>query len=131
MSVSTSQTSELLFNNYEIPAENLLGKEGEAFNMSLQTVEWDRSALLAPFVGASKYMFNRCVDYAKTREQFGRKIDRFQAMKQKIANIHILGEAARNLVYRIAWCKNQGKPMNHLEAAMAKLFVGGLELRSG
>ena len=128
MGVSTSQTSELFFNNCEIPAENLLGNEGEGFNMSLQTVEWDRSALLAPFVGAATYMMNRCVDYAKNREQFGRKIGQFQAMKQKIANIRIFGEAARNLVYRIAWCKDQGRPMNHLEAAVAKLFVGDWSL---
>ncbi|PIP37565.1 MAG: hypothetical protein COX19_16345 [Desulfobacterales bacterium CG23_combo_of_CG06-09_8_20_14_all_51_8] len=128
MGVSTSQTSELFFNNCAIPAENLLGIEGEGFNMSLQTVEWDRSALLAPFVGASTYMMNRCVEYARSREQFGRKIGQFQAIKQKIANIRIFGEAARNLAYRIAWCKNQGRPMNHLEAAVAKLFVGDWSL---
>jgi butyryl-CoA dehydrogenase len=128
MGVSTSQTSELFFNNCEIPAANLLGKEGDGFNMSLQTVEWDRSALLAPFVGASTYMLNQCVEYAKTREQFGRTIGQFQAIKHKIANIRIFGEAARNLVYRIAWCKDQKKPLNHLEAAVAKLFVGDWSL---
>ena len=52
-----------------------------------------------PFVGAATYMLNRCVDYAKNREQFGRKIGQFQAIKQKIADIRIFGEAARNLVY--------------------------------
>lgn len=124
MGVCTSQTSELYLSNCEIPAENLLGKEGDGFNMSLQTVEWDRSALLAPFVGAATYMLSRCVAYAKDREQFGRKIGQFQAIKRKIANIRIFGEAARNLVYRIAWCKDQKKPLNHLEAAVAKLFVG-------
>ncbi len=124
MGVCTSQTSELFFNDCVIPAENLLGKEGDGFNMSLQTVEWDRSALLAPFIGASTYMLNRCVEYAKKREQFGRTISQFQAIKHKIANIRIFGEAARSLVYRIAWCKDQGRPLNHLEAAVAKLFVG-------
>jgi butyryl-CoA dehydrogenase len=124
MGVCTSQTSELFFNDCVIPAENLLGKENDGFNMSLQTVEWDRSALLAPFIGASTYMLNRCVDYAGKRVQFGRTIGQFQATKRKIANIRIFGEAARSLVYRIAWCKNQGRPLNHLEAAVAKLFVG-------
>ena len=108
----------------EIPAENLLGKEGEGFNMSLQTVEWDRSALLTPFVGAAKYMLNACADYAKKREQFGRPIGRFQATKHKLANIRIFYEAAQSLAYKIAWCKDQGRPLNHLEAAVAKLFVG-------
>jgi len=67
MGVRTSQTSELFFNNCEIPAENLLGKEGEGFTMSLQTVEWDRSALLTPFVGAAKYMLRLCRLCQKTR----------------------------------------------------------------
>ncbi len=124
MGVRTSQTSEQFFSNCEIPAENLLGKEGDGFNMSLQTVEWDRSALLAPFVGVSTYMLKRCADYAKKRVQFGRSIGEFQATKRKLANIRIFGEAARSLVYRIAWYKDQGKPLNHLEAAVAKLFVG-------
>lgn len=124
MGVCTSQTSELFFSDCVIPAQNLLGTENEGFNMSLQTVEWDRSALLAPFIGASTYMLNRCVEYAKKREQFGRAIAQFQSIKHKIANIRIFGEAARGLVYRIAWCKDQGRPLNHLEAAVAKLFVG-------
>lgn len=124
MGVCTSQTSELFFSDCEIPAENRLGPEGEGFNMSLQTVEWDRSALLAPFVGAATYMLGRCADYAKKRVQFGRSIGEFQATKRKLANIRIFREAARGLVYRIAWCKDQGRPLNHLEAAVAKLFVG-------
>ncbi len=128
MGVSTSQTSELYFNNCVIPAENLLGKEGDGFNMSLQTVEWDRSALLAPFVGAATYMLKRCSEYAKMRVQFGRTIGTFQATKHKLANIRIFAEAARSLVYRIAWCKDQGRPLNHLEAAVAKLFVGDWSL---
>ncbi len=129
MGVKTSQTSELIFNNCEIPKENLLGKEGQGFLMALETVEWDRSALLAPFVGATKYILDRCIDYAKKRVQFGREIGRFQAIKHKIADIKIFYETARLLTYRIAWCKDQGRPLNHLEAAVAKLFVGDFSLK--
>lgn len=128
MGVRTSQTSELIFNNCEIPRENLLGKEGNGFFMSLETVEWDRSALLAPFIGATKYILDRCVDYAKKRIQFGRPIGKFQAIKHKIADIKIFYETARLLAYRIAWCKDQGRPLNHLEAAVAKLYVGDYSL---
>lgn len=128
MGVRTSQTSELIFNNCEIPQENLLGKEGNGFFMSLETVEWDRSALLAPFIGATKYILDRCVDYAKKRIQFGRPIGKFQAIKHKIADIKIFYETARLLAYRIAWCKDQGRPLNHLEAAVAKLYVGDYSL---
>jgi butyryl-CoA dehydrogenase len=128
MGVRTSQTSELVFKDCEIPAENLLGKEGEGFLYAMQTVEWDRSALLAPFVGVTTYMLKKCADYARGRVQFGRPIGKFQAIKHKLADMRIFGEAARTLVYRIAWCKDQGRPLNHLEAAVAKLFIGDWSL---
>jgi butyryl-CoA dehydrogenase len=128
MGVRTSLTSELILKDCKIPKENLLGKEGEGFNMAMQTVEWDRSALLAPFVGVSSYLLKKCSQYAKGRKQFGKTISQFQATKHKLANIRIFGEAARTLIYRIAWCKDQGRPLNHLEAAIAKLFVGDWSL---
>jgi alkylation response protein AidB-like acyl-CoA dehydrogenase len=128
MGVHSSPTSELIFEDCVIPAENILGPEGGGFPMALQTVEWDRSTLLAPFVGASAFLLERCTRYAQQREQFGRPIASFQAVKHKIANIKIFMEAARSLIYRIAWCKDQGRPLNHLEAAIAKLFVGDWSL---
>jgi len=129
MGVRTSMTSELFFEDCEVPAENLLGSEGAGFLMSMQTVEWDRSALIAPFIGATSYSLERCARYATEREQFGRKIASYQAIKEKLANMKIFLEAARGLVYRIAWCKDQGRPLNHLEAAVAKLFIGDWSLQ--
>jgi alkylation response protein AidB-like acyl-CoA dehydrogenase len=128
MGVRTSHTSELVFQDCQIPETNLLGNEGEGFLMAMQTVEWDRSALLAPFIGASTYLLKKCARYAKGRVQFGRPIAQFQAIKHKLADIRIFTEAARSLVYRIAWCKDQGRPLNHLEAAVAKLFIGDWSL---
>ncbi len=128
MGVRTSSTSELVFEDCEIPEGNLIGREGMGFMMALQTVEWDRSALLAPFVGSGAYLLQRCARYATEREQFGRPIAKFQAIKHKLADIRIFTEAARTLVYRIAWCKDQKRPVNHLEAAVAKLFVGDWSL---
>jgi butyryl-CoA dehydrogenase len=128
MGVRTSHTSELIFEDCQIPAENLIGHEGAGFLMAMQTVEWDRSALLAPFVGGMTYVFKKCIQYAKERYQFGRPIAQFQAIKHKLADIKIFIEAARSLVYRIAWCKDQGRPLNHLEAAVAKLFIGDWSL---
>jgi butyryl-CoA dehydrogenase len=128
MGVRTSKTSELVLNNCVIPADNLLGNEGEGFLMAMQTVEWDRSALLAPFVGSTTYLVKKCADYAKGRVQFGKPIGHYQAIKHKLADMRIFGEAARALVYRIAWCKDQGRPLNHLEAAVAKLFIGDWSL---
>jgi len=128
MGARTSPTSELFFDNCEIPEENILGKEGEGFNIALQAVEWDRSALLAPAVGTAKYLLNACTDYAKKRKQFGQPIGKFQATKHKLANIRIFYEAAQSLVYKIAWCKDQGRSLNQLEAAVAKLFMGDWSL---
>ena len=129
MGVKTSHTSELIFEDCEIPEENLIGQEGAGFLMAMQTVEWDRSALLAPFIGGMTYVLKKCARYAKERYQFGRPIAEFQAIKHKLADIKIFIEAARSLCYRIAWCKDQGRPLNHLEAAVAKLFVGDWSLR--
>jgi butyryl-CoA dehydrogenase len=128
MGVRTSKTSELVLKDCAIPADNLLGNEGEGFLMAMQTVEWDRSALLAPFVGSTTYLVKKCADYAKGRVQFGKPIGHYQAIKRKLADMRIFGEAARALVYRIAWCKDQGRPLNHLEAAVAKLFIGDWSL---
>jgi butyryl-CoA dehydrogenase len=128
MGVRSSPTSELIFEDCVIPAENLLGSEGNGFMMAMQTVEWDRSALLAPFVGAISFLIQRCSRYAQEREQFGRPIASFQGIRHKLADMKIFLEAARPLVYRIAWCKDQGRPLNHLEAAIAKLFVGDWSL---
>jgi butyryl-CoA dehydrogenase len=128
MGVRASPTSELAFVDCVIPAENLLGQEGCGFLMAMQTVEWDRSALIAPFLGAISFLIQRSTRYAQQREQFGRPIAYFQAVKHKLADMKIFLEAARSLVYRIAWCKDQGRPLNHLEAAIAKLFVGDWSL---
>jgi butyryl-CoA dehydrogenase len=128
MGVRSSQTSELFFDDCEIPLENLLGVEGGGFLMAMQTVEWDRSALMAPFVGGMTYALKKCAIYARERRQFGRPIAEFQAVRDKLATMKIFVEAARSLVYRIAWCKDQGRPLNHLEAAVAKLFIGDWSL---
>lgn len=129
MGVRTSPTSELVFEDCLLPEENLLGYEGAGFLMALQTVEWDRCALMAPFVGGVQFLIDRCCRYAKEREQFGRPIASFQAIRHKIADLKIFLEAARPLIYRVAWNKDQGRGLNHLEAAAAKLFVGDWSLQ--
>jgi len=87
MGVRSSHTSELIFDECKIPKENLIGQERAGFLMAMQTVEWDRSALMAPFVGGMTYVLNKCVRYAGERHQFGRPISQFQAIKHKLADI--------------------------------------------
>jgi butyryl-CoA dehydrogenase len=124
MGVKTSTTAELAFDDCEVPEENLLGTLNNGFPMSLQTLEWDRSALLAPFVGGMEFVLKQCSQYAKQRVQFGKPISEFQAVQKKLADIKCFIDAARLLVYRVAWNKDQGKALNHMEAACAKLWVG-------
>ncbi len=123
MCVRGSTTSELVFEDCEVPAENLLGQEGNGFLMALGTVEWDRSALLAPMVGAAEYIMEECTRYAKDRHQFGRPIASFPAIKHMLADMKVFAEAARMQVYRIACKKDQGADLNHLEASITKLFI--------
>jgi butyryl-CoA dehydrogenase len=124
MGVKTSTTAELVFEDCEVPEENLLGTLNNGFPMTLQTLEWDRSALLVPFVGSMEYILKQTSQYAKERVQFGRPIWKFQAIQKKLADIKTFIEVARLLVYRVAWNKDQGKALNHMEAACAKLWVG-------
>lgn len=124
MGVKTSTTAELFFDDCEIPEENLLGELNNGFPMALQTLEWDRSALLAPFIGGMEFILKESSRYAKEREQFGRPIAKFQAIQQKLADIKCFIEAARLLVYKVAWNKDQGLSLNHMEAAVAKLYIG-------
>ncbi|MBM4318544.1 MAG: acyl-CoA dehydrogenase [Deltaproteobacteria bacterium] len=124
LGVRSSTTSELVFADAEVPAANLLGEEGAGFPIALGALEWDRSALLAPFVGSMAWALAECAAYALQRKQFGRPIAEFQAIQRKIAEMKVYVEAARLLVYRVACAKDRGRPLNHLEASVAKLFVG-------
>lgn len=130
MGCRASPTSELVFEDCKVPLENLLGQEGDGFvKVALGALEWDRSSLMAPFVGGMRYLLDLCVSYANQRIQFDRPIARFQAIQHKLAEMKLIYEASRLLVYRVAWCKDKGRPLNHLEAATAKLFVGEAGMR--
>jgi len=110
MGVRSAHTSELIFEDCEIPAGNLIGQEGAGFFMAMQTVEWDRSALLAPFIGGMTYILKKCVDYARQRYQFGRPIGEFQAIKHKLADIKMFTEAARSCATGSPGARIKGDP---------------------
>jgi alkylation response protein AidB-like acyl-CoA dehydrogenase len=130
MGVKASTTGELVFEDCPVPAQNILRREGEGFLVALGTVEWDRSTLMAPFLGALAYAVDACVKYAKERVQFGRPIASFQAIQHKLADMKVILEATRLLIYRVAWLKDQGKFTNPVEAAAAKLFVGEFGMKA-
>jgi len=122
MGLKGSVTSELFFEDCRIPAENLLGKENEGFRQFLVTLDAGRVAIAAMAVGLAQGAFERATAYAKERVQFGQPIAEFQAIQWMIAEMATEIEAARLMVHRAAWLKEQGARFTK-EAAMAKLFA--------
>jgi butyryl-CoA dehydrogenase len=122
LGINASQTSELLFENMEVPKENLLGKEGEGFKIALSTLDGGRIGIAAQAVGIAQAALDESISYSKQREQFGKPLAKFQAIQWMIADIATRIEAARFLVYNAAYTKDKGERFSK-EAAMAKLFA--------
>lgn len=125
----TSVTAELSFDNCEVPEENMLGPLDAGFiAVGKETLEWERSCLIAPIIGSMEFMLESCAAYARDRRQFGRPIAEFQAIQHKLVDMKIAIEGARLLVYRVAWMKQQGKSAM-MEAAIAKLWATEAAIR--
>ena len=122
MGIKASHTAELIFEDMKVPKENLLGKEGEGFKIALSTLDGGRIGIAAQAVGIAQATLEKCISYAQEREQFGKKLSRFQAIQWMIADMATQIEAARLLVLRAAHTKDQGIRFSK-EAAMAKLYA--------
>ena len=120
----SSVTSELVFEDCEVPAENLLGIENYGFIVVAKLIlGWERSCLIAPALGAMKDTVERTRRYTLEREQFGRPIAKFQAVRHMLADMRIRWELSRNLVYRVAWQLDQDGDPPLVDAAIAKVFT--------
>ena len=124
MGVRASATSEIFLEDCEVPEENLLGEVGKGFLYALGSVEWDRSALLAPFIGSFMFALEEGAKYASQRVQFGKPIASLQAIRHKLADLKIAIEAAKMAIYRVAALKDGGSTLNPLQASVAKAFTG-------
>lgn len=122
MGIKASHTAELIFEDMKVPKENLLGKEGDGFKIALSTLDGGRIGIAAQAVGIAQATLEKCISYAQEREQFGKKLSRFQAIQWMIADMATQIEAARLLVLRAAHTKDQGIRFSK-EAAMAKLYA--------
>ena len=123
MGMRTSTTSELVFEDMEVPEENLVSKENSGFlRVGKATLEWERTVLVASGIGSMQNLLEEAVRYAKTRRQFGQAIIRFQAIQDKIARCRSHLDAARLLLYQSAARKDQGKPAP-IESSIAKLYA--------
>jgi L-prolyl-PCP dehydrogenase len=122
MGLRTSPMGEVVLNDCLVPVENRLGKEGAGMAIFNSSMTWERSCILASALGAMQRQLEACVEYARVRKQFGQSIGKFQAVSNKVADMYLRLEAARLLVYQVAWLGQQGKPVL-AEAAAAKLFT--------
>lgn len=121
MGLRTSPMGEVVLTDCVVPAEKRLGPEGAGMAIFNSSMGWERSCILASAVGAMQRQLESCVDYGRTRKQFGRPIGKFQAVAGKIADKYLRVEAARLLVYRAAWLAQEAKPA--VAEAAAKLFA--------
>jgi butyryl-CoA dehydrogenase len=129
MGLKGSVTSALSFENCRVPAENLLGKEGEGFRQMLITLDGGRISIGAMALGLAQAAFDEATHYARQRVQFGQPIGKFQAIQWMIADMATEIDAARLMIYRAAAMKDAGKPFTK-EAAMAKLYASEVAERA-
>jgi short/branched chain acyl-CoA dehydrogenase len=123
-----SDTRELSFDDVTVPEGNLLGPRGAGFRQFLEILDGGRVSVAAMGVGLAQGAYDLAYAYAKEREQFGKPISSFQAVRFRLADMATEIEAGRALVYKAAWLKDQGREFAR-EAAMAKLFTGELSSR--
>jgi short-chain 2-methylacyl-CoA dehydrogenase len=124
-----SDTRELSFKDVAVPEGNLLGPRGKGFQQFLEILDGGRISVAAMGVGLAQGAYDLAFAYAQERQQFGKPIGRFQAVQFKLADMATELEAGRNLVYKAAWLKDQGRDFA-LAAAQAKLYTGELSNRA-
>jgi hypothetical protein len=128
LGLRASDTSELIFEECEVPAENLLGKEGEGFVDSLRILDGGRISIAALSLGIARGAYDAARKYVKQRRQFGKAIAEFQGIQWKLADMATQLEAARLLTLRAAMTKDAGQTTTS-DSAMAKLFASEAAVR--
>ena len=129
LGLHASATGELRFDGAAIPAANLLGERGDGFRTFLKILDGGRISIGALAVGLAQAALDAAIPYAQTREQFGRPIGSFQGVAFMVADMATEIEAARALVWKAAWLKDQGRDYG-LVAAEAKLFASEVSARA-
>ncbi|KAF0818353.1 MULTISPECIES: acyl-CoA dehydrogenase [unclassified Cytobacillus] len=122
MGLNASNTTELVLDDVRVSTEHLLGKKGEGFKQFLITLDGGRIGIGAMALGIAQAAYEKALQYAKERQQFGRSLSNFQAIQFKLADMAMKIELARNMVYKAAWLKDQGRPFAK-EASMCKLYA--------
>ncbi|MCB0343028.1 MAG: acyl-CoA dehydrogenase [Pseudobdellovibrionaceae bacterium] len=121
MGIRASSTCELIFDNCEVPKENVIGEVGKGYKIAIETLNEGRIGIGAQMLGIAQGAYEATINYVKTREQFGRPISSFQGLQFQLAEMRTSLEAARLMVYNAARLKDAGQNFVK-EAAMAKLY---------
>lgn len=122
MGLRTSPMGELVFQDCFVPEEARVGPEGAGARIFNDSMEWERSCILASHIGAMERQLEYAIQYARERSQFGQPIGKFQSVANRIVDMKVRLETARLLLYKVAWLKKMGKTAV-MEAAIAKLYL--------
>jgi len=128
MGLHGSPTHAVTCEDVRVPLGNLIGEEGRGLQQTLKTLDGGRIAIGSISLGLARAAFEQAIAYSKERQAFGHPIADFQAMQWKLANSATEIELARNMLYKAAWLKEQGRPYN-IEASMAKLYASEMAER--
>ncbi|MGD8521012.1 MAG: acyl-CoA dehydrogenase family protein [Desulfobacterales bacterium] len=129
LGINASGTAEMVFEDARVPADALLGEPGQGFKQMLTTLDGGRIGIASQAVGIGRAVLEESLEYAKTREQFGKSIATFQAIQWKLADMATELDAAELLTLRAAWLEDHGKPYEKA-AAMAKMYASDITMRA-
>lgn len=122
MGIRSTATSEIVFKDVRVPLSNLIGKKGRGFYQVLEFFDESRITIAAQAVGIAACAYDRALAYVKEREQFGKKLARFQVTQHKLADMHTKVELARLMTYKAAWNFDQGR-IDPVLTSMAKMYA--------
>jgi butyryl-CoA dehydrogenase len=128
MGLNASSTTGVIFENCQVPKENIIGEPGQGYKIALATLDHSRIGVAAQALGIAEGAFEQALEYSKQRVQFGRPICQFQAIRFMLSDMATDIEAARFLIYNAAWNYDQKKRVSK-EVAMAKLFASEMSFR--
>lgn len=128
LGMRASETAEMVFDNCRIPAENMIGEEGEGFIQAMKVLDGGRISIASLSLGNAYGALDAAVKYSKEREQFGKPISSFQAISFKLADMATDIEAAELLTYKAANLKNRGERVTNI-SAMAKLYASEVAVK--
>jgi alkylation response protein AidB-like acyl-CoA dehydrogenase len=129
MGLRTALMAEVALEDCRAPSNALLGREGRGTEVFHYSMAWERACILATCLGTMRRQLEGCIDYARTRKQFGQAIGKFQSVANRIVDMKLRYETARLLIYKVGWLMQENKSAD-MDAAMAKLYASESFVRS-